>query len=129
MSDKSEILSVPRELLQELDDLLYIMTGHDSFPRLVGNYGKECWVPVNEMRAGFCKALAAPAEDIRAVVDEPEIVAIVESALRRSFTLGQVYWQQADSESTRQQNKSDQTMETQSNHIAMVVKSIKSLIK
>lgn len=66
---------------------------------------------------------------VRAVVDEPEIVAIVESALRRSFTLGQFYWQQADSDSTCQQNKSDQTMEVQENHIRMVVESIQRLIK
>jgi len=58
-----------------------------------------------------------------------EIVAMVESALRRSFTLGQVYWQQADSDSTRQQNKSDETMETQAQHILNVVKSINELTK
>lgn len=56
-----------------------------------------------------------------------EIVAMVESALRRSFSLGQVYWQQADSDSTCQQNKSDQTMETQAQHILNVAKSIKEL--
>lgn len=56
-----------------------------------------------------------------------EIVAMVESALRRSFSLGQVYWQQADSDSTCQQNKSDQTMEIQAQHILNVVKSIKAL--
>ncbi|EXF96266.1 hypothetical protein HK44_020325 [Pseudomonas fluorescens HK44] len=58
-----------------------------------------------------------------------EIVAMVESALRRSFSLGQVYWQQADSDSTCQQNKSDQTMETQAQHILNVVKSINALTK
>jgi hypothetical protein len=56
-----------------------------------------------------------------------EIVAMVESALRRSFSLGQVYWQQADSDSTCQQNKSDQTMEVQAQHILNVVKSINAL--
>jgi hypothetical protein len=58
-----------------------------------------------------------------------EIVAMVESALRRSFSLGQVYWQQADSDSTCQQNKSDQTMEVQAQHILNVVKSINALTK
>ncbi|WP_454863309.1 hypothetical protein [Pseudomonas hormoni] len=58
-----------------------------------------------------------------------EIVAMVESALRRSFSLGQVYWQQADSDSTCQQNKSDQTMEVQAQHILNVIKSINDLTK
>ena len=55
---------------------------------------------------------------------DAEIAAQVESALRRSFSLGQVYWQQADSDSTCQQNKSDQTMEVQTQHILNVLKSI-----
>lgn len=55
---------------------------------------------------------------------DAEIAAQVESALRRSFNLGQVCWQQADSDSTRQQNKCDQTMETQAQHILNVLKSI-----
>ena len=58
-----------------------------------------------------------------------EIVAMVESALMRSFSLGQVYWQQADSDSTCQQNKSDQTMEVQTQHILNIVKSINELTK
>lgn len=58
-----------------------------------------------------------------------EIVAMVESALRRSFSLGQIYWQQADSDSTCQQNKSDQTMEIQAQHILNVIKSINDLTK
>lgn len=58
-----------------------------------------------------------------------EIVAMVESALRRSFSLGQIYWQQADSDSTCQQNKSDQTMEVQAQHILNVIKSINDLTK
>lgn len=58
-----------------------------------------------------------------------EIIAMVESALRRSFSLGQIYWQQADSDSTCQQNKSDQTMEVQTQHIMNVIKSISDLTK
>lgn len=58
-----------------------------------------------------------------------EIVAMVESALRRSFSLGQIYWQQANSDSTCQQNKSDQTMEVQAQHILNVIKSINDLTK
>ncbi|WP_219096597.1 hypothetical protein [Pseudomonas sp. UMAB-40] len=57
-----------------------------------------------------------------------EIAAQVQSALRRSFTLGQIYWQQADSDSTSQQNKSDQTMETQEQHILNVLKSISACL-
>lgn len=60
---------------------------------------------------------------------DTEIAAQVESALRRSFSLGQVYWQQADSDSTCQQNKSDQTMETQAQHILNVLKSISAALK
>ena len=56
-----------------------------------------------------------------------EVVSMVESALRRSFSLGQIYWQQADSDSTCQQNKSDQTMEVQAQHILNVIKSINDL--
>ena len=59
---------------------------------------------------------------------DTEIAAQVESALRRSFSLGQIYWQQADSDSTRQQNKSDQTMEVQQQHILNVLKSISAAL-
>lgn len=55
---------------------------------------------------------------------DSEIFAQVQSALRRSFSLGQIYWQQADSDSTCQQNKSDQTMEVQEQHILNVLKSL-----
>lgn len=67
------------------------------------------------------------ADALRPIDPDKEIVAMVESALRRSFSLGQVYWQQADSDSTCQQNKSDQTMEVQAQHILNVVKSIREL--
>jgi predicted nucleic acid-binding Zn-ribbon protein len=69
------------------------------------------------------------AAEQRNAASNTEIVAMVESALRRSFSLGQVYWQQADSDSTCQQNKSDQTMEVQAQHILNVVKSINELTK
>lgn len=69
------------------------------------------------------------AAEQRNSVCKAEIVAMVESALRRSFSLGQVYWQQADSDSTCQQNKSDRTMEVQTQHILNVVKSINELTK
>lgn len=59
---------------------------------------------------------------------DTEIAAQVESALRRSFTLGQIYWQQADSDSTCQQNKCDQTMEVQAQHILNVLKSVSAAI-
>lgn len=58
-----------------------------------------------------------------------EIFAQVQSALRRSFSLGQIYWQQADSDSTCQQNKSDQTMEVQVQHILNVLKSLSAALK
>lgn len=54
-------LTISRELAQKIDDLLYIMTGHDSYPRLVHKYGKEWWTPINEMRAEICTLLATPA--------------------------------------------------------------------
>lgn len=57
-NDKTVTMS--RELAQKVDDLLYIMTGHDSYPRLIHKYGKEWWTPVNEMRAEICTLLAAP---------------------------------------------------------------------
>jgi len=60
---------------------------------------------------------------------DSEIFAQVQSALRRSFSLGQIYWQQADSDSTCQQNKSDQTMETQEQHILNVLKSVGAALK
>ena len=37
------------------------------------------------------------------------IEGLVEQALRKAFSLGQTYWQQADSEYISQQNKSDVT--------------------
>lgn len=60
---------------------------------------------------------------------DSEIFAQVQSALRRSFSLGQIYWQQADSDSTCQQNKSDQAMETQEQHILNVLKSVGATLK
>ena len=60
---------------------------------------------------------------------DSEIFAQAQSALRRSFSLGQIYWQQADSDSTRQQNKSDQTMEVQEQHILNVLKSLGAALK
>lgn len=60
---------------------------------------------------------------------DSEIFAQVQSALRRSFSLGQIYWQQADSDSTCQQNKSDQTMEVQEQHILNVLKSLGAALK
>lgn len=60
---------------------------------------------------------------------DSEIFAQVQSALRRSFSLGQIYWQQADSDSTCQQNKSDQTMEVQEQHILNVLKSVGTALK
>ncbi len=60
---------------------------------------------------------------------DSEILAQVQSGLRRSFSLGQIYWQQADSDSTCQQNKSDQTMEVQEQHILNVLKSLDAALK
>lgn len=60
---------------------------------------------------------------------DSEIFKQVQSALRRSFSLGQIYWQQADSDSTYQQNNSDQTMEVQEQHILNVLKSLDAALK
>lgn len=67
-------LEISRELAQKVDDLLYIMTGHDSYPRLVRKYGKEWWTPINEMRAEICTLLAAPVVERQpvAIVDESD---------------------------------------------------------
>lgn len=53
-------LEIGRDLLQKVDDLLYIMTGHDSYPRLVHKYGKDWWNPINYMRGEICTLLDAP---------------------------------------------------------------------
>lgn len=58
-------LTKARELLKEADNFMYIMTGHDSHARLVHQYGKEWWTPVNELRGKICTALSnqsAPAD-------------------------------------------------------------------
>ena len=70
-----------------------------------------------------------PAADERNDNRDSEIFAQVQSALRRSFSLGQIYWQQADSDSTCQQNKSDQTMEVQEQHLLNVLKSLGAALK
>lgn len=57
---KDKTVTMSRELAQKVDDLLYIMTGHDSYPRLIHKYGKEWWTPINEMRAEICTIIAAP---------------------------------------------------------------------
>jgi hypothetical protein len=57
MSSKIE---VPRELLQKVDDVLYIMTGEDCYNRLIQKYGKDWWNQVNGIRNGLCTLIAAP---------------------------------------------------------------------
>lgn len=88
--------------------------------------------------AAFLAEPPVPASDMQqrlAAADErndnrdSEIFAQVQSALRRSFSLGQIYWQQADSDSTCQQNKSDQTMEVHEQHILNVLKSLGAALK
>lgn len=49
---------------------------------------------------------AAPA--VPAVREQPD-TAILEKALRRAFSLGQTYWQQADSDSYKENKRSDET--------------------
>lgn len=83
---------------------------------------------IEQAKLGQVRACLAASEQRNAACKE-EIVTMVESALRRSFSLGQIYWQQADSDSTCQQNKSDQTMEVQTQHVLNVVKSINALTK
>lgn len=68
---KDKTVTMSRELAQKLDDLLYIMTGHDSYQRLVYEYGANWWNPINEMRAEICTLLAAP------VVESQEPVAVL----------------------------------------------------
>lgn len=66
---KDKTVTMSRELAQKVDDLLYIMTGHDSYPRLVHKYGKEWWTPINEMRAEICTLLAAPVVERQPVAE------------------------------------------------------------
>lgn len=58
MTNKIEI---SRELAQKVDDLLYILTGHDSHPKMLRKYGEEFWIPIDQLRAELCTAIAAPA--------------------------------------------------------------------
>lgn len=92
-------------------------------------------VKTQTLRADAAVGDANEAEQRLTAADErndnrdSEIFAQVQSALRRSFSLGQIYWQQADSDSTCQQNKSDQTMEVQEQHILNVLKSLGAALK
>jgi hypothetical protein len=84
----SKIDGVPRELLQKVDDVLYIMTGHDSYPRLVHKYGKDWWTPINEMRNGLCTILAAPVVERQPVPQKPfsEMLAEAQELVRSKIT-------------------------------------------
>ena len=53
-------IKISRDLAKKVDDLLYIITGHDGYVRLVHKYGANWWNPINEMRAEICTLLAAP---------------------------------------------------------------------
>lgn len=57
MSSKIE---VSRELAEKVDDVLYIMTGEDSYQRLVQKYGTGWWGALTEMRAELRSVIAAP---------------------------------------------------------------------
>lgn len=56
MTNKTEMVSVPRELLERV-----------SSPEIGMTAKKDRWAAAHEIRA----LLAAPAEDVRAVVEEP----------------------------------------------------------
>lgn len=70
MTNNPTIDGVSRELLQKVDDLLYIMTGHDSHPKMIRKYGEEFWKPLEAMRAEICTTLAAPVVERQPVDDE-----------------------------------------------------------
>lgn len=57
----SKTIEISRELAQKVDDLLYILTGHDSHPKMIRKYGEEFWIPIDQLRAELCTALATPA--------------------------------------------------------------------
>ncbi len=42
-------------------------------------------------------------------MDKDDVVDTVSLAMRKAWQLGQIYWQQADSESIRQHRKADET--------------------
>jgi hypothetical protein len=77
----------------------------------------EKWIKENEFNqiAGE-KPFVVRSEDLRALFDGKVLVPVdaaaqVEKALKRAFNLGQIYWQQADSESYSQNRKSDETQQ------------------
>ncbi|MBA1200511.1 hypothetical protein G7009_01675 [Pseudomonas capeferrum] len=49
-------------LLRETDELMYIMTGHDSHARLVHRYGEKWWDAIDKLRGKANGVLSASAE-------------------------------------------------------------------
>jgi len=49
-------------LLKQAGDVIHIMTGHDSYPRLRHQYGEKWWEPIDELRGKIRAALSASAE-------------------------------------------------------------------
>ena len=70
------------------------MQGHD----------KACDISNDAAAHGIAASPAAPAAPVVPLTDER-----ITKALRRAFSLGQTYWQQADSDSYTQNAKSDET--------------------
>jgi hypothetical protein len=70
------------------------MQGHD----------KACDISNEAAAHGIAASPAAPAAPVVPLTDER-----ITKALRRAFSLGQTYWQQADSDSYKQNAKSDET--------------------
>ena len=56
---------------------------------------------------GCCRVFTHPARS--GVVSDEDVQDLVSKAMRRAWSLGQTYWQQADSESWNQQDKSADT--------------------
>ena len=126
--------------MSEQNEILCYADGYRAMGRQ-GIVTVSVWSVITDLERNMAPILAASkqreaalqksltAADERNDNRDSEIFAQVRSALRRSFSLGQIYWQQADSDSTCQQNKSDQTMETQEQHILNVLKSVGAALK
>jgi len=56
---KDKTVTMSRELAQKVDDILYIMTGNDSYQRLVQKLGTGWCGAIDEIRGELCSAIAA----------------------------------------------------------------------
>lgn len=87
----NDMISVPRELAEKLEQALKIFTGHDSYPNLRHHYGNEWWEPVDQMRDELRALLTQPTTCTkdggqREPVDVPYAEGIAEQLERTDWT-------------------------------------------